>query len=143
MVDWLNTGTPLNVTVAGNGDLLAAGHVYLNPAEHSMRITERGIVVLGDRDASQVYHPSCNTLLSSVAAVFRERATGLILSGMGDDGVSGMEAIRKAGGTTLAQDAASSVIFGMNRLAVERGCIDRVLALADIPAELILRAGGR
>jgi two-component system chemotaxis response regulator CheB len=62
---------------------------------------------------------------------------------MGDDGVSGMQAIRKAGGTTLAQDSASSVIFGMNRLAVERGYIGRVLALADIPAELMLRAGGR
>jgi two-component system, chemotaxis family, protein-glutamate methylesterase/glutaminase len=143
MVDWLNTVTPLKVCVAGNGDLLAAGNIYINPAEHSMRISEQGMVILGDREAGQVYHPSCNTLLSSVATAFRERAIGLILSGMGDDGVTGMQAIRKAGGATIAQDATSSVIFGMNRLAVECGCIDRVLALADIPAELIKRAGGR
>ena len=141
MVDWLKTVTPLKVQVAGNGDQLAAGHVYVNPAEHTMKVTEQGMIILGARDVRHVYHPSCNSLLSSVAAAFRERATGLILSGMGDDGVSGMQAIRKAGGTTLAQDAPSSVIFGMNRVAVERGCIDRVLALADIPAELMQRAG--
>jgi two-component system chemotaxis response regulator CheB len=143
MVDWLNAVTPLTVRVAGNGDILAAGHVYVNPAEHSMRITEQGMIILGDREIRKVYHPSCNTLLSSLAAAYRERAIGLIMSGMGDDGVVGMQAIRKAGGTTLAQDAASSVIFGMNRLAVESGCIDRVLALADIPAELMQRVGGR
>ena len=143
MVDWLNTGTPLTVRVAGNGDHLAAGHVYVNPAEHSMVITGQGTVILGAGDARQVYHPSCNTLLTSIASAYRKGAVGLIMSGMGDDGVSGMEAIRKAGGATLAQDAASSVIFGMNRLAVERGCIDRVLSLADIPAELIQRVGVR
>lgn len=143
MVDWLNAITPLTVSVAGNGDILAAGHVYVNPAEHSMRITEQGMVILGDGEASKVYHPSCNILLSSVAAAYKERAIGLIMSGMGDDGVVGMQAIRKAGGSTLAQDGASSVIFGMNRLAVECGCIDRVLPLADIPAELMQRAGGK
>lgn len=143
MVDWLNAGTPLTVRVAGNGDRLVAGNVYVNPAEHSMRITEQGMIILGEREARQVYHPSCNTLLSSVAAAYRERAVGLIMSGMGDDGVVGMQAIRTAGGATLAQDSKSSVIFGMNRLAVERGCIDRVLPLTAIPQELMQRVGGR
>lgn len=141
IVDWLNSGTPLTVEVAGNGKILTAGHVYVNPAEHSMRITEQGMIILGDRDASKVYHPSCNTLLSSVAASYQERAIGLIMSGMGDDGVIGMQAMQKNGGITLAQDEKSSVIFGMNRLAVESGCIDRVLSLADIPNELLTRAG--
>lgn len=143
MVDWLNLATSLNVKVAENGDQLAAGSVYVNPAEHSMVITGQGKVVIGPGDARQVYHPSCNTLLSSLAAAYGKGVLGLIMSGMGDDGVLGMEAIRKAGGITLAQDASSSVIYGMNRLAVERGCIDRVLSLGEIPAELIQRAGGR
>lgn len=143
MVDWLNLATPLNVRVAVNGDLLAAGSVYVNPAEQSMVITGQGKVALGPGDVRQVYHPSCNTLLSSLAAAYGKGALGLIMSGMGDDGVLGMEAIRKAGGATLAQDATSSVIFGMNRLAVERGWIDSVLPLGEIPAELIQRTGGR
>jgi two-component system chemotaxis response regulator CheB len=141
MVDWLNGGTPLTVRVAINGDLLVAGHVYVNPAEQSMRITEHGMIILGDRDVRQLYNPSCNTLLSSVATAYRKEAIGLIMTGMGDDGVEGMQAIKKAGGVTLAQDANSSVVYGMNRVAVERGYIDRIVPLADIPDELMLLAG--
>jgi len=101
------------------------------------------VIVLGDREPGQVYNPCCNTLLSSVAAVYRKDAIGLIMSGMGDDGVAGMKEIRMAGGTTLAQDAKSSVIFGMNRLAVERGYIQKVVALDRIPVELMQRVGTR
>ncbi|MDU0457203.1 MAG: chemotaxis-specific protein-glutamate methyltransferase CheB [Geobacteraceae bacterium] len=143
MVDWLNAATPLTVVVAGNGDRPCAGHVYVNPAEHSMRITSSGVIVLGDREAGQVYNPSCNTLLSSVAATYKKEAIGLIMSGMGDDGVAGIKDIRTAGGTTLAQDAKSSVVFGMNRLAVERGYVQKVVALDKIPAELMQRVGTR
>lgn len=141
LVDWLNNGTPLTVRVAGNGDRIVAGSVYVNSAEHSMRITEQGMIVLSAGDARQLYHPSCNAMLSSVAKAYHERAVGLILSGMGDDGVAGMQAIRRAGGATIAQDEQSSVVFGMNRLAVERGCIDRVLPLVDIPAALAQLVG--
>jgi len=143
MVDWLNAATPLTVVVAGNGDRPCAGHVYVNPAEHSMRITAQGVIVLGDREAGQVYNPSCNTLLCSVAATYKKEAIGLIMSGMGDDGVAGMNEIRMAGGTTLAQDAKSSVVFGMNRLAVERGYVQKVVTLDKIPAELMQRVGTR
>lgn len=141
MVDWLNTATPLKVQVAGNGNSLAAGNVYINPAEHTMRITEQGIIVLGARDTSQVYHPSCNTMLISVAKAYCDRAIALIMSGMGDDGVTGMHAIKMAGGATLAQDAKSSVVFGMNRLAIEKGHIRKIVPLINIPAELMHLAG--
>lgn len=141
MVDWLNGGTPVTVVMAANGACLTPGYAYVNPAEHSMRISEREMIVLGDSDPAQIYHPSCNTLLSSVAAAYKKSAIGLIMSGMGDDGVAGMQAIKAAGGATLAQDAESSVIFGMNRLAVERGYIHKVVPLAKIPAELMQRAG--
>ncbi len=141
MVDWLNSGTPLTVVLAEHGAGLTPGHVYVNPAEYSMTISPQGRILLGDRDAVQIYRPSCNTLLSSVAAAYGKVAIGLIMSGMGDDGVTGMRAIKQAGGLTLAQDAASSVVFGMNRVAIECGCIDRVLSLGDIPAELIQLTG--
>lgn len=142
MVDWLDTGTALKVRVAGNGDKLAPGHVYVNPAEYSMRITEQGMVILGERDTTQLYHPSCNTLLSSVAAAYRKGGIGLIMSGMGDDGVAGMRSIQLAGGVTLAQDEKSSVIYGMNRVAVEQGYIEKVVELADIPSEFLRRVSG-
>jgi two-component system chemotaxis response regulator CheB len=141
MVDWLNSGTTLSVVMAANGAHLAPGHVYLNPAEHSMRISEQRTVQLGDRDASKIYNPCCNILLSSAAEVYRKSTIGLIMSGMGDDGVAGMQAIKMAGGSTLAQDAESSVVYGMNRLAVERGYIHKIVPLVKIPAELMQRAG--
>ncbi len=141
MVDWLNAVTPLKVQVASHGDILAAGTVYVNPAEHSMRVTEQGMILLGEPDRGQPYHPSCDTMLSSVAAAFRDQAIGLIMSGMGDDGVVGMQAIRIARGTTLAQDAKSSVVFGMNSVAITRGCIDKVVPLAGIPAEFLQLVG--
>ncbi|OIQ77962.1 chemotaxis response regulator protein-glutamate methylesterase of group 3 operon [mine drainage metagenome] len=136
MVDWLDAVTPLRVRVAAHGDVLTAGNVYINPAEHAMRITEQRQILIGDRDLSKTYHPSCDTMLNSVAQAYREHAIGLIMSGMGDDGVLGMQAIRATQGVTLAQDAKSSVVFGMNSVAISRGYIDQVLALASIPDEL-------
>lgn len=141
MVDWLNGATALTVILASNGLRLLPGHVYVNPAEHSMDVSELGLITLGKRDLGQVYNPCCNTLLTSVATAYRQAAVGLIMSGMGDDGVNGMQAIQRAGGVTLAQDAQSSVVYGMNRIAVERGYIQKVIPLAGIPDELMLRAG--
>jgi two-component system chemotaxis response regulator CheB len=137
MVGWLARSTPLKVKQAVDGELLTAGTVYFNPAESAMTVEPGGTLRLAARETDQVYQPCCNTLLESVARVYRERAVGLILTGMGDDGVAGMQAIRQAGGLTLAQDAASSVIFGMNGLAIARGGIDRVLDLDRIPVELM------
>jgi len=136
MVDWLGGNSPFRVCVARNGDRLSTGVVHVNPAEFSMQVTSQGMVVLSERTVREKYHPSCDTLLRSVADAYREEAVGVILSGMGDDGVDGMRAIRTAGGATLAQDAESSVVYGMNRLAVERGHVGRVLALNEIPLEL-------
>lgn len=143
MVDWLGAVTPLKVRVAAQGDVLAPGTVYVNPAEHSMSITDHGLVLLGASDTRTPYHPSCNILLSSVAAVYRSQALGLIMSGMGDDGVAGMQAIRTAGGTTLAQDADSSVVYGMNAEAIRRGYVDKIVPLSGLPAELLARVGSR
>lgn len=143
MVDWLSAVTPLKVRVAAQGDVLAPGTVYVNPAEHSMRIAAHGTVLLGDSAPGTPYHPSCNVLLSSVAASYGAHALGLIMSGMGDDGVVGMQAIRIARGITLAQDADSSVIYGMNAEAIKRGYVDKVVPLASIPAELLGRVGLR
>lgn len=142
MAQWLDGASPLTVQVAQSGARLLPGVVYINPAEHSMKVTEQGAIVLGDREPNLIYRPSCNTLLASVAAAYKKDGVGLIMSGMGDDGVAGMKAISRAGGITLAQDAKSSVVYGMNRLAVEDGSIQKVVPLAEIASELALVAGG-
>lgn len=139
LAEWLGSGGALAVSVARSGDMLRPGRAYLNPSGSLMRITAQECVALRDEPPGQTYHPSCDAMLASVAAAFGAASLGLILSGMGDDGVAGMKGIRAAGGATLAQDEASSVIFGMNGLAVRSGCIDKVLPLSEIPAELLRR----
>jgi len=139
MVEWLNSGTRLTVKIAQDGEVLAPGLVYVNPAEQTLRISEQGVFQLGERDRSRPYNPSCDIMLVSVATAFHKHAIGLILSGMGQDGLVGMQAIRNNGGVNLAQDEASSMIYGMNQVAVNHGCIDQVLPLAAIPAELLRR----
>jgi two-component system chemotaxis response regulator CheB len=92
------------------------------------------------RHAKDIYRPSCDILLSSVAASFGNKAIGVILTGMGNDGVSGITRIREAGGWTIAQDEKTSVIFGMPMLAIENGDIDAVLPLEAISREIVRAA---
>lgn len=143
LVEWLKGSTPLRIREMRQGDRLCPGTVYINPAEFSVAAIRQEILILKIRDAGDRYHPSCNALLCSVAAAYHERAVGVILSGMGHDGVEGMQAIKANDGTTIAQDAKSSVVYGMNRLAVEGGYIDKVLPLNQIPAALAGLAGAR
>jgi two-component system, chemotaxis family, protein-glutamate methylesterase/glutaminase len=143
MVDWLKSATPLRVCQMRHEDRLSPGTVHINPAEFSVVAIRQEALILKGREGGESYHPSCNALLRSVSIAYHERAAGVILSGMGHDGVEGMRAIRTSGGVTLAQDAKSSVVYGMNRLAVEGGHVDKVIPLNQIPGELVRLAGAK
>jgi len=137
MTDWLDGNAALEVREAVHGDRLRPGRVYINPPEYSMRITGEAMIHLEEPGAKLIYHPSCDFMLHSVAKAYRDHSAAAILTGMGSDGVAGMRAVKAGGGLTLAQDEATSVVFGMNRLAVEAQCIDQVLALDDLAGELL------
>lgn len=136
MVNWLNTLSSLPVKVAGQGEPLRCGQVYVSPSESHMTINASNQIRLLPRQPDDIYRPCCNLLLESVAATHGADSVGLIMTGMGRDGASGMLAIRNNGGLTLAQDEASSVIFGMNQEAIALGAIDHVLPLEQIPEQL-------
>jgi two-component system chemotaxis response regulator CheB len=76
-------------------------------------------------------------MMKSVADSYGRNAIGLIMTGMGKDGVEGMRAIKKAGGMTIAQDEKTSTIFGMNKVAIECQCVDRVVPLERIVDEIL------
>jgi two-component system chemotaxis response regulator CheB len=137
LAEWLNGRSALRVKVAEDGEEVRPGSVYLNPTGSDFGLSSQGRVILEPGHPGAVYHPSCDALLRSVVRTYQADVVALILSGMGRDGVAGLEAVKAAGGHTLAQDAASSVVFGMNGQAIQAGWVDRVLALEALPAELL------
>jgi two-component system chemotaxis response regulator CheB len=136
MAQWLDELSPLQVGLAHEGDIPRPGRVYLADSTMHMTVSAGRCIHLVPRSESDIYRPSCDRLLTSVATEVGNKSLGLILSGMGRDGVKGMLAIRQAGGITLAQDEATSVIFGMNREALLAGAVQRTLPLAMIPGAL-------
>lgn len=143
LVDWLNSLSPLDICLAESGQRPAPGQVFIAPSEYHLIIETSGQLTLLKPEARDIYHPSCDCLLGSLARVAGRKAIGIILTGMGRDGVRGIADIKAAGGLTLAQDEATSVIFGMNRLAIESGQVDKVLPITDMAREMQLLASTR
>ena len=136
LAEWLGRKTPLEVKVAAQADRLTPGRVLIAPPEYNMQVDASGMVELSPSSPGHIYHPSCDKLLTSVARSYRERSVGIILTGMGQDGVNGIQAIKAAGGITIAQNKQTSLIYNMPRLVIERGLADFIAAAGDIPATL-------
>jgi two-component system chemotaxis response regulator CheB len=134
---WLDSECALKVKLAEHDDELLPGRVLIAPSEAHVRVMPAGTVKLIHGSPIGGYRPSADVLLSSVARSMGEQACGLILSGMGEDGVAGLADIRKMGGLTMAQDEGSCVVYGMPGEAVARGLVDRVLPLDRIGPELL------
>lgn len=138
MAEWLTTQSNFTVRVGRHGERLQAGIAYLAPPEYTMTVTPTRDLHLGPPRRESVYHPSANALLESVAMIYGRKSIGVILSGMGTDGVIGICQIKEAGGWTIAQDELSCLIFGMPQAAIDSGSIDHVLPPGRI-AEILVR----
>jgi two-component system chemotaxis response regulator CheB len=136
MAEWLDTQCALRVKVAEHHDPIQSGTVLIAPPETHMEASANGQVNFFPRRENDIYRPSCDALLKSVADTHGRTAVGIILTGMGRDGANGMFHIKDKGGVTLAQNEASSVVFGMNKVAVESGCVDTILDLHQIAEEM-------
>ena len=141
---WLNAEVELEVRLARHDDEVRPGLVLVAPSGAHMRLMGGGTCKLIPGAPIGGYRPSADVLLSSAARVYGQAACGLILSGMGEDGVKGLAEIRERGGLSLVQDEGSAVVWGMPGAAVEQGLADAVLPLPAIaPALLELAGGGR
>jgi two-component system chemotaxis response regulator CheB len=129
---WLARETPLAVVVATHGEVLRPRHVYLPPDGGDGEVDGATLSVLAPRS---MHFPSADRVLTSLARSYGSRALAVVLSGMGDDGARGTKSVLAAGGVALAQDEASSIVYGMPRCAVAAGA--EPLALADIPAAVM------
>ena len=133
--EWLDGQTPRRVFFGQDAQPIpgtaAGGGVWMAPPDHHLVVRD-GRLHLNKEPERFSCRPSVDVLFESVAAEFGARAAGCLLTGMGRDGAAGLLAIRRAGGPTIAQDEATSVVYGMPREAVLLGAASRVLPLPEI-----------
>jgi len=127
LAEWLNGELKMLVRVAEQGEAPLPGTVLISPDDRHMQISDRGAILLHSSPPYKGLRPSANYLFFSLARVYGKRAIGVILTGMGDDGVEGLTELHRQGGLVLAQDEASSVVYGMPREAAARKVVDHIL----------------
>jgi len=136
----LNASAQVEVKEAAYGDTIMPGRVLIAPGNrHTLvrRSGEKCYVQVTDGPLVSRHRPSADVLFRSVAQAAGANAIGVILTGMGDDGAEGLGEMREAGAHTIAQDEATSVVFGMPKEAIARGAVAEVLPLPDIAAAVV------
>ncbi len=128
----LDRHSPLPVREAEAGDRLVAGSVFVAPGGRHCLVGRDGRIELSTGPEVGGHRPSVDVALQSAAQALGGRSIGVLLSGMGDDGVEGLRAVRAKGGRTFAQDAASCVVAGMPQRAIEAGVVDAVAPPSEI-----------
>lgn len=136
MAEILRRRTPLEVVQATEGDHIRPGTVHIAPPDRHLLINRDGSVSLTQSELVHFVRPSADLLFESVAASYRERAIAVVLTGTGSDGSLGIGAIKKMGGTVIAQDQQSAEFFGMPAAAIKSGHADFILRLDEIPPAL-------
>jgi two-component system chemotaxis response regulator CheB len=137
--------SPLTVREATHGEPVLPGHAYVAPGNYHLTLARSAsgyTCVLDQTDRVNRHRPSVDVLFESVARTVRGKAVGVMLTGMGSDGARGLKAMREAGAHTLAQDKATSVVWGMPGSAVEMGAVEKIVALDRIAAEIVSYVNG-
>jgi two-component system chemotaxis response regulator CheB len=136
--DWLNKELPFDVRLAQDGEVLRRGAVRLAPGGAHLRLESGGMLRLdADTPARRGHRPAVDEMFLAAAEHCPREVVGVLMTGMGSDGVEGLLALRQAGGITLVQDEASSVVFGMPRVALERGAADVALPPRELARALV------
>lgn len=129
--------------IAAQGELIRPATAYIAPAGIDMRVVStlpgsKPTISLDKHPENALHIPSVDELMNSVAQIFKDRAIGVIMTGMGSDGAAGMTAMFRQGGLTIGQDEASCAVYGMPRVCAQLGVLTHVWSLSDIPAQLAL-----
>jgi two-component system chemotaxis response regulator CheB len=144
LVDWLRPQCALPIELATSGVRLDRPGIFVAPTGQHLVVRGHALGLTSDPPVSG-HRPSATVLLQSVARDYGGAAVGVLLTGMGDDGAVGLRDVKRAGGITIAQDEASSVVFGMPAVAIGLGVVDHVLApsqMAPLLVDLARRGRG-
>jgi two-component system chemotaxis response regulator CheB len=137
LATWLNASCDLRVKVAEPGEPLTGRMVYLAPDDRHLGVSTDGRAVISDAAPVNGFRPSATHLFESAGQAYGAGLVAVILTGMGSDGVDGLRLVKARGGRVLAQDQASSVVYGMPREAVAAGVVDVVLAVDELAPWLL------
>jgi two-component system, chemotaxis family, protein-glutamate methylesterase/glutaminase len=138
----LDSISALSVSEATMGDTLKPNCVLLAPGGKHLEISRRGSiakVIIRDGDVVSGHKPSVDVMMTTAAKAFGPNCLGVIMTGMGRDGVNGCGAIRKAGGYVLGQDESSSDVYGMNKAAFVEGNVDQQVSLSEAASTIVQR----
>ncbi len=135
--DWLQSISKLPVKMVDNDMEVKPASIYVCPVNKNTVITGYGRFKLIKQSKNELYRPSINMLFESAAEVYLDKVIAAILTGMGNDGSKGIKAIYEKGGYTIAQDEATSTIFGMPKAAIETGAIKEILPLGEIGEKIV------
>jgi two-component system chemotaxis response regulator CheB len=133
----------ISVKESESNDTVLRGRALIAPGNHHVLMKRSGAryyVEIKDGPLVSRHRPSVDVLFRSAARYAGRNAVAVILTGMGDDGAQGMLEMKQAGATTIAQNEATSVVFGMPNEAIKRGAVDRILPLPDIAASILTHA---
>jgi two-component system chemotaxis response regulator CheB len=119
LVDWLSSQCRMKVQIAKAGAIPRPGTIYFPQEDTHLKLDDAGRIILSPEAPYDGHRPSVTIAMKAIATYYGNAACGVLLTGMGKDGAEGLLAIRQAGGLTIAQDEASSVVFGMPRQAIE------------------------
>lgn len=137
----MNDLCPLTVKEAKGGELVRPGQVLIAPGGIHMKVVRRKStevnIELTSVPEDYPYRPSVDVMMHSIADVYPGRSLGVILTGMGADGMKGMLSIKEKHGRTIAQDEASSIIYGMPKAVVDSGAADKVVSLSQVAGEVM------
>lgn len=142
LMHWLKSKCALPIEVAELGQKPKPGVIYFPPDNKHLQFNEAGQFVSERRLPLMGHRPSITITFNSIADQFGSKAVGILLTGMGKDGVEGMQSIAQKGGVTIVQDEKSSVVFDMSKQAIESGASQYVLSLdeiADTLARLVMK----
>jgi two-component system chemotaxis response regulator CheB len=143
MVAWLRSEVPFPVTITRHGDRLAPGTVHLAPDGHHLEVDAGLRARLTTADPVGGFRPSANVMFGSLARGFGPAAIGVVLTGMGRDGLDGLTRLHASGGRVLAQDEQSSVVFGMPGVVASAGVAEIVAPVEELAAHVATILGRR
>jgi two-component system, chemotaxis family, response regulator WspF len=134
LVEWLHQQSNLPVALGRSGSFVKPGSVTVAGGDYHLVVGRSGALLHRTNRDKSIYCPSIDVFFQSAATYWSGNGTGVLLTGMGRDGAVGLKALRDRGWSTLVQDEASSVVFGMPKAAIELGGAGQVLSLGDIAA---------